>query len=442
MTPTHTDETLTAAKRPPGHRDLVVLLVAAACLQAVAWAVLLALFSAGRMGYDLHELADTLLYQQYAVAFSFGRWPYSGVSVEYPPLANLLFLVGPARASVATYEARFAAVMLGATVAAAVLTTAAAAVFWRSTARGLVAASAYAVLTLCCGALALNRYDAVVALTVAAALLCVALRRAVPAGVSLGLGFALKLTPALLLPLVLLLQESRRRALLVLVAFLIAAAVPFLPFVVHDPGTAGYPFTYHSQRPLQIESVPATPWSVGALTGTLRPRVIHAYGSQDYAGEAPDAVAQASPWVLLVAVASVYLLIWRRRPALTATPALVPVAALAVLLVAICASKVLSPQFLIWTFPVVALCAAQSAWLPRMTAVAVAVAVALTQVEFPARYQGILELQPAPLAVLVARNLTLVAAAALAVVAVARSRPAHTRGGEAHFQVTKGVSSR
>ena len=61
------------------------------------------------MGYGLHQLADTLLYQEYAVAFSFGRWPDSGVPVEYPPLANLVFLFGPARASVATYEAWFGA---------------------------------------------------------------------------------------------------------------------------------------------------------------------------------------------------------------------------------------------------------------------------------------------------------------------------------------------
>ena len=111
----------------------------------------------------------------------------------------------------ATYEATFGAAMIVVTTAAAVLTTAAAALAWRSVPRGLAAAGAYAVLTLCCGALAVNRYDAVVALTVAAALLFLALRRALGAGLSLGLGFALKLTPALLLPLLLVLQESRRR---------------------------------------------------------------------------------------------------------------------------------------------------------------------------------------------------------------------------------------
>ena len=83
-----------------------------------------------------------------------------------------------------------------------------------------------------------------------------------------------------------------------------------------------------------------------------------------------------------------------------------PVAALAVLLVAICTSKVLSPQFLIWTFPVVALCVAQPRWLPRLAAVAVALATALTQVEFPARYWDLVALDDGPMAILLARNLT------------------------------------
>ena len=401
----------------------MVLLVAAACLQAIAWAALLSLFAAGRMGYDLHELADTLLYQEYATAFSFGHWPYSRVPVEYPPLANLVFLVAPARAGVATYEATFGAAMIVATTAAAVLTTAAAALAWRSVPRGLAAAGAYAVLTLCCGALAVNRYDAVVALTVAAAMLLLALRRPLGAGVSLGLGFALKLTPALLLPLLLVVQESRRRVLATGFAFLLAAALPFVPFLLRDPGSVAYPFTYHADRPLQLESVLGTPWAAGALAGTAHPRIVHAFGSQNFSGQGPDALAGASPWLLLLAVGAVYLLAWWRRGRLREHPELLPVAALAVLLVAICTSKVLSPQFLIWTFPVVALCIAQKRLLPKLAAVAVTVAVALTQLEFPARYWDLVDLQPAPLALLVARNAVLLLAAAAAIAALVRIPP-------------------
>ena len=203
----------------------------------------------------------------------------------------------------------------------------------------------------------------------------------------------------------------------------VVAAVPFMPFAVHDASTVGYPFSYHAKRPLQIESVPGTPWAAAALLGAAHPRVIHASGSQDFAGAGPDAVAKASPWLLALAVGALYVVMWRRRRVLRSSLAQVPVAALAVLLVAICTSKVLSPQFLIWTFPVAALCAAQPRWLPRLSAAAVAAAVCLTQVEFPARYWDVVALQPAPLAILVARNAVLVVAAVLAVAALVRMRP-------------------
>jgi hypothetical protein len=423
MTDLHTEPAETAGPLGPERpalprRDFVALLVAAACLQAIVWAALLALFAAGRMGYGLHELADTLLYHFYASSFALGRWPYADVPVEYPALANLAFLLAPSGGSVAEYERWFSTAMLAAVAVAAVLTTAAAALAWRSLRRGLAVAVAYAVLTACCGALAVNRYDALVALTLAAALLFLAVRRPLPAGVSLGLGFALKLTPALLLPLVVLPQRSRRQILVTLAGFAVAAVVPFVPFVLNDPSSAAYPFTYHADRPLQLESVPGTPWATAALAGWAQPRIDRSFGSQNYAGDAPDAVAAASPWVLAAAVVAVYVAVWRRRSYLRAFPETVPVAALAVLLVAICASKVLSPQFLIWTLPVVALCVAQSRWLPRAAALAVALATALTQAEFPARYWDLVALQDAPLAILVARNVTLLVAAGLAVAAL------------------------
>ena len=210
--------------------------------------------------------------------------------------------------------------MVAATTSAAVLTTAAATLAWRSATRGFVVAVAYAVLTLCCGALALNRYDPVVALVVAAALLLLAVRRWLPAAITLGLGFALKLTPALLLPLVLLLQERRRAVLVLIAGFALAAALPFVPFVVNDPGTAATPFTYHARRPLQLESVLGTPWVAATLVGAAHPRIVSGYGSRNFASTATDFVATASPWLLVLSVAAIYAVLWRKRHVLRASP--------------------------------------------------------------------------------------------------------------------------
>ena len=52
-------------------------------------------------------------------------------------------------------------------------------------------------------------------------------------------------------------SQERRRAVLVLIAgFALAAALPFVPFVVHDPGSAATPFTYHARRPAAARERP------------------------------------------------------------------------------------------------------------------------------------------------------------------------------------------
>ena len=112
--------------------------------------------------------------------------------------------------------------------------------------------------------------------------------------------------------------------------------------------------TFHAERPLQIESVPGTAFLIagalgkGARTGT-------SFGSQSLAGPGSEVVARLSLWLGVLLVAGVYVLIWRRRALLRAAPQYVPLAALACVLAFTVSNKVLSPQFLCWTFPLVAL---------------------------------------------------------------------------------------
>ena len=185
-------------------------------------------------------------------------------------------------------------------------------------------AAAYAVLTLLCGALALNRYDAVVALTVATTLLFLTLRRPLAAGVSVGLGFALKLTPALLLPLLLVLQESRGVCSLVLAGVhRWPPSCRGCPSCLKDPGhcrTAVHPTTPSGRSSWRACS--AHRGRRAPLAGSAHPTIVHAFGSQNYAGGRPDAVAALSPWLMVLAVGAVYALVWRRRLALRTAPQL------------------------------------------------------------------------------------------------------------------------
>ena len=73
--------------------------------------------------------------------------------------------------------------------------------------------------------------------------------------------------------------------------------------------------------------------------------------------------------------------------------------------------KVLSPQFMIWVVPLVALA---FAWRMHALAATAAAAIALTLVEFPSRYFDLVAREPFPVAVVVVRDALLLAACALA----------------------------
>ena len=111
-------------------------------------------------------------------------------------------------------------------------------------------------------------------------------------------------------------------------------------------------------------------------------------------------LADMSGGLTLLAVAAVYLVAWLRRRRLRAAPADQALVVLALLLALMTFGKVLSPQYFIWILPAWALVAARDRWL----AVLGGLTLALTQAEFPALYWNLLDMQKAPLAIVVARN--------------------------------------
>ena len=405
-----------AAARPAS--ETALLIAAAVSLQALVWAILIALFWRLHMGYGFHDLSDSLWYMHYADLVARGQRVYRDFSFEYPPLALPLLLLPP-HTSVAAYERWFSTEMIVLCSVTAGLTAAAAASLWRGLGRPLAAAAAFAAAVAAGGAVTANRYDVAVALTLAACALFLARRHTTAAAGALGAGVALKLTPAMLLPLVLILAESRRRMAWAALAFVVVAALPFLPFLGDVAGLTTM-VSYHADRPLQIESVPGTPYLVAGALGSARVSTGSAYGSQFLAGPGTTVVAAVAPWLGVGLVAGVYVLVWRRRALLRAAPQYVPLAALACVLVFTACNKVLSPQFLVWTFPLLALVLAGEGRGQRVCGLLTLAAVALTQVEFPALYWNVVALQPAPVAVVVARNAVLVVAAVATVVTLWR----------------------
>jgi hypothetical protein len=407
----------------PTRPGSVLAVAAASCGAAIA--LLVGVLGYTRLWYGFHDVSDTSLYHAYARELARGARPYVDFFLEYPPLAAGVLRLVPFTPDAPAWIHRFNALMLAACGGAALLTGAAAARLWPAGRRAHAAAAAFGGGVLAIGAIVANRLDGAVALCLAAALWLLAARRWTLAAAAIGAAFGLKLVPAVLLPLVLLLAPRAADRARAAAAFAVTAALPVLPHL-GAPGLAAF-LRYHLARPLQIESVLASPLLALRLAGLAPGTAGKEYGSHFLAAPGASALAAASGPLALAAVAATYALLWRRRERLRGDPTLVPAAVLAVLLSTLAFGKVLSPQYLVWLLPCVALV------LPRAPAAGAAglAVLAATHLEFPALYWRLVALDPLPVAIVIVRNALLVATLVLALRALAGHAPAPPLPGDA-----------
>jgi len=356
--------------------------------------------------YGLHDISDTTIYFDYAGRMAHGFRPYVDFPVEYPPLAIPLFIIPGHTNSLIAYTDWFNVEMYAMLTGAAAATAAAAVRLWPKGRSATVVAIAFAACVLATGAIVGNRYDAAVALVLALFLLLMAYGKWTVACLVLGIGFALKLTPAIMLPLVFVLAVERRTILWGCLYFFLGAFLPFVPFLANGTKGLEYIFTYHLQRPLQVESVLATPLLFGSVIGKVWVEIGTAYGSQFVAATGATTLARLSGYFELIALAVTYWLIWQRRGALRARPGLVPLAVLAVILAFMTWGKVLSPQYFIWLLPAVALIVVER----RVLGAVLVGVLLLTQIEFPAHYWTFIYLEHGSVMIVVVRNVLLVVA--------------------------------
>ena len=333
-----------------------------------------------------------------------GLVPYHDWGFEYPPLAIVPIALGGAFGNTeAIYPVTFGVLMLGCLLALQA---------WVGRLAGRAAAWAAALSPLALGAMVRTHYDALPAAIVAGALLLFARGRTTWAFAALGAGAAAKLFPALLVPIAvawLIGRGERDRVLPGLAAFtavVLAVSLPFLGAGFFDQ------FTFHLERPVQIESTPAIVLSaIGDSYVTGTPERPDEFKSNGLAGGPADTVAalftalQAAALLLIVALAArggdVRRLTLLGLAAVTAFIAL---------------GQVLSPQFMVWLVP---FAAAAWAWGDRAIALLCAAASVLTMVEFPVRYFDLVDQDPAVVAVVGARNAVLLALLGLTVARVA-----------------------
>jgi Glycosyltransferase family 87 len=383
----------------------------------VAVAVLVVVWLGLHGGFYRHDqIVDTPVYQRYGDAIADGQVPYRDFRLEYPPAALPVFaipsLLRSPRGDLAGYRHVFEAEMLvcGALAIAFMLS-----ILLRLGAgpvRLYAALGFAAVAPLLLGSVVLSRFDLWPAALVTGALAAfVGDRNRLGAGV-LGLAFAAKLFPAVLLPPALVWawrRRGRREAAACLGVFAAVALACFLPFAVLGPGGVWHALTTQAGRPLQIESLGAGVLLVLHQIAGVGITMRSGHGSQNLAGAGPDAIAALQTAVQAVAIVAVW--VWFARGPADRTRLVRAWAAALTAFVAL--GKVLSPQFLIWLIPVVPLVRGRRG---LAAAALLGLALVLTQLWFPFRYWALaLHFAALPSWLVLPRDLVLVALAAVLV---------------------------
>ena len=174
-----------ADPRPPAHRANIP----AAIIVSVALTALVLLVLLPNLWYGLHDISDIPVYQAYAQRMADGERPFTKTfKVEYPPLAVPIFRLPRHAHDLAAYTHWFSISMGIITMFTAAVTALVACRYWPRGGRAYVAVVLFPVAVALTGAIIVNRYDAAVALLIAAFILCLSARWLTAAAFVLGMG--------------------------------------------------------------------------------------------------------------------------------------------------------------------------------------------------------------------------------------------------------------
>ena len=319
---------------------------AAAILLGVSFYALVAWLEQG-------QLSDVPVYVHYADLMRGGAVPYRDFHFEYPPAALPVMLL-PAYMSW-SYATSFA-VLMGVCGAGCI---AAAAWALRAVGAGVgrtwVALLTVGVSPLVLGSLFDTRFDLWPTLLAVAAIAAVVGERPLLSGAFLGLGFAAKLWPAVLLPIAVVhlwRRRGRGGAPAVVAAFVVVAAACFLPFAVLGADGLRAMFADQLNRPLQVESLGAAVLMATQHLGMRPLATVSSHGAQGLSGPGAGLAADLSTVLEVLSVVAVWVVFARRR---NASGEAVLLAAAATVAALVAFDRVLSPQYLVWLAPFIPL---------------------------------------------------------------------------------------
>jgi len=299
---------------------------------------------------------DVHLYGAFAHSVFDGRVPYRDFFMEYPPGALAVFLP-PEIFGTSHYNAAFKALMTLCGAATIVVLALLLLRFGATRARLRTALLLFAISPAALGPISLNTYDAWPALLTVVALALLVAAWPVAAFAMLGLAFAAKVYPIVLVPPALVYvwrTAGRRAALSSLGALGAVAAIVILPFLALSPHGLVESFRAQAARALQVESLGGALLGVADRVGWYGAHVVHRTGhavSYDLTGTLPRVLAGLSSLLQLLAVLLVVWLYRRGRdePQRLAAAFAAAVAGFLVF------TRFFSPQYLVWLVPLVVL---------------------------------------------------------------------------------------
>jgi hypothetical protein len=389
--------------QPASPLGTVVAVCAGVALFAAAWTAIHHGF------YRKDQIVDTPIYQRYGDAMANGQVPYRDFLLEYPPGALPAFVIPSLLRStdgdLDGYRAGFEAEMLLCGALAVALMLLALLRLGAGPVRLWSALGLAALAPVLLGSVVLSRFDLwPAAVCVGAVAAFLGGRNRLGAGV-LATAVAVKLYPAVLVPLAaawIWRRRGRREALLCLGVFVAVLAAVYVPFFVLSPHGVWRSVTVQTSRPLQIESLGAGLLLVAHAVGGLGITMRSGHGSQNLAGGGADALAAIQ--TVLQAAALLWVWIWFARGPAERDRFVRACAAAVCAFVAF--GKVLSPQFLIWLVPLVPLVRGRRGLAASGL---LAAAMVLTQLWFPFRYWDLaLHFATLPSVLVLVRDLALV----------------------------------
>jgi uncharacterized membrane protein len=299
--------------------------------------------------------SGTGLYYEYAGKTLAGALPYRDFVLEYPPLALVFFTVPRLLGeSFRWYYVWFQTEVVAADLIV-VATLYYAARKWDL--RPVRVLAEYSLVVLAIGPIALHQFDLFAAMFLLLAIVAFASGRATASAVFLALGVMTKVYPLLIAPLFVLIEWRRgrvRELLRPVAAFIVTCVTVTTPWLVLAPRSLAVFFRYHADRGIHIDSAYGTiALAARSLAGTTA-TVVFRFASWNVAGPLPDALARISTWILLLTVSVVYAVIDRRirtAPDRSSGVEFMATAVTLVIAAALPASKVLSPQYLVWLAP-------------------------------------------------------------------------------------------